>query len=279
VSRDDSTAVIHDEPAIELEHVSFGFNGALVLEDVTLRVAPREFLYVVGPNGGGKTTLLKVILGLLTPSAGTVRVFGRDPHEARRRIGYMPQYTSLDPQFPVTVMDAVLMGRLGCAPPIGPYRRADRAAASEALREVEMLELARRPLSTLSGGQRQRVLIARALACEPEVLLLDEPTSNLDPHVEAQFQELLGRLNQRLAILLVTHDVGFVHRAVERVACVNRTVQVHCTRELTGDVMQTLYGHDARRIEHAHDHTHDRDPSHPHAHAARPSHGPGAHRH
>lgn len=242
---------------IEFDQVAFSYDDAPILREVSFVIEPREFVYVIGPNGGGKTTLLKLILGLLEPCAGEVRIFGRPPRECRRRIGYMPQQATLDPQFPVCVGDVVLMGRLGGLAPIGAYSRADRAAARAALSEVGLGDMLRRPFSALSGGQRQRVLIARALACEPEILLLDEPTANLDPHIEAQFHELLRRLNERLTILLVSHDVGFVSESVRRVLCVNRTVQVHCTSALSGSVVHDLYGREMRQVEHTHDHTHD----------------------
>lgn len=161
------------DPAIEISGLSFGFDSLLVLEKVDLTIPKGDFVSMVGPNGGGKTTLLRLILGLLRPERGTVRVFGKPPAEARRLIGYMPQYAHLDPRFPVRVLDVALMGCLGRH--LGPFSRADRARAREALGEVGLADYAKRSFSALSGGQRQRVLIARALACEPRLLLLDEP--------------------------------------------------------------------------------------------------------
>jgi len=203
--------IVDNDAVIRCEGLSFAYNGDSVLTDVTFSVAARDFVSVVGPNGGGKTTLLRLILGLLTPTRGTVRVFGRPPSEVRRRIGYMPQRAELDPQFPVRALDVVLMGRLGNGR-VGPFSRADKAKAMAALHEVGLTAHARRPLAALSGGQRQRVLIARALACDPELLLMDEPTANLDPLVQDEMHELLHELNRRLTIVLVSHDVGFVTR-------------------------------------------------------------------
>jgi zinc transport system ATP-binding protein len=240
------------ELAIELEKVSFSYGATQALEDVSFTAGRGDFVSVVGPNGGGKTTLLKLMLGQLQPDCGRVRVFGRTPEQARRSVGYMPQHARLDLQFPVTVMDVVLMGRLGNGSPIGPFRATDRQVAAEALREVGLHDLRSRPLAALSGGQRQRVLIARALACEPELLLLDEPTSNLDPHVESTFQDLLRRLNERLTIVVVSHDLGFVSQMVRTVICVNRRVQVHPTGELTGEMIQNMYDHDVRMVLHRH---------------------------
>lgn len=235
---------------IELRNVCFAYGAQPVLQDVSLTVQAGDFASVVGPNGGGKTTLLKLVLGLLEPDSGVVRVFGRAPREVRRRIGYMPQHARLDPQFPVTVLDVVLLGRLGAGLRLGPFRPADRLAALEALREVDMQDLRHRRFAALSGGQRQRVLIARALAGQPDLLLLDEPTSNLDPHVEGEFYELLRRLNDRMTILVVSHDLGFVSQLVRTVICVNRSVQAHPTGELTGDAVSRMYAHDVRMVMH-----------------------------
>ena len=238
------------QPVVEIRDVSFAYDGTPVLEDVDLTIDDREFVSIVGPNGGGKTTLIKLLLGLLKPTAGTVRVYGASPVEARRRIGYMPQHTNLDPQFPVRVIDVVLMGRLGAR--FGPFREEDKKAAKTALRELEIEELARRPFSALSGGQRQRVLIARALAAEPDLLLLDEPTANLDLHVESELYELLKRLNDRLTIVLVSHDLGFVSQYVQSVVCVKRNVIVHPTTEITGETISEIYGGDMRLVRHDH---------------------------
>jgi len=245
---------VPDDAVIEIQDLSFSYPQTPVLENVTLSITRGDFVCVIGPNGGGKTTLLRLILGLLTPSRGRVRVFGRPPTEARRRIGYMPQHAQLDPQFPVRAIDVVLMGRL--APRrFGPFGRAEKARALAALAEVGSTDYARRPFAALSGGQRQRVLIARALACEPELLLLDEPTANLDPLVQDEMHELLHELNRRLTIVLVSHDVGFVTRHAKSVVCVNREVLVHAASAITGDSIQALYGHDVHMVQHGHGHS------------------------
>jgi len=240
------------QTVVELEGVSFSYNGRPALEDVTLRVAEREFVSVVGPNGGGKTTLLKVILGLLRPQRGTVRVFGGPPEKARPRIGYVPQFADCDRQFPVRVIEVVLMGRLGRARWWGPHRKADEEAAHRALEEVGLVEMARRPFGELSGGQQQRVLVARALAGDPDLLLLDEPTANVDITAEEELYDLLRALNRRLTIILATHDIGLVSSYVESVVCVKRRVVVHPTSELTGDLLAEIFGADHRLIRHDH---------------------------
>lgn len=235
---------------IELEKVWFAYNGSPVLEDVNLVVKERDFLSIVGPNAGGKTTILRLILGLIKPTRGSVKVFGNSPVKARPRIGYMPQHTFLDPLFPVSILDVVLMGRLGTGKHFGFYRKADKEAAEEALKRVELCDIRHRPFSDLSGGQSQRVLIARALVSGPELLLLDEPTANVDIAVETQLYDLLDQLNKKITIVLVTHDLGFVSRYVKNVACVNRRVVEHPTCDISGEMINEIYGSDVHIIRH-----------------------------
>lgn len=241
------------EPAISMRNVSFSYGGAPVLEDVDFSIGRREAVCLVGPNGGGKTTLVKLMLGLLTPGRGEVSLFGQPPRRSRRRAGYMPQHVQYDPRFPVSVMDIVLMGRIGqggLRGLTGWYGLDDRRAAIDALEQVDMAEQQRRPFSALSGGQRQRVLIARALCCQPELLVLDEPTSNIDTAVEARLIELLEQLNRRMAIVMVSHDLGIVSKLVKRVICVNRLVLSHPTSELTGETIRDLYGSEVCLVRH-----------------------------
>ncbi|HET8702176.1 MAG TPA: ABC transporter ATP-binding protein [Nitrococcus sp.] len=237
-------------PVIELKGITAGYGGPIVLQDVTLDVGAGEFLGLVGPNGGGKSTLLKVILGLLAPIQGRVRVLGVDPLRARRHVGYVSQYVEFARDFPISVRGVVLMGRLGQSPPWLGYRRSDRAIAMSSLREVGLAELSERPIEELSGGQFQRVLIARALAAEPEILLLDEPTANLDPRAERDLFELLKNLNRRMTILVVTHDIAFVSEYVTRVACLSRELVCHTTEPLTAETIERLYGRPIRLIQH-----------------------------
>ena len=224
------------EPVVSLHDVDFAFNDHPVLRDVQLEIAGGDFVSIIGPNGGGKTTLLRLILGLLEPNRGTVRVFGRPPAQARQRIGYMPQFALLDEQFPITVADVVLMGRLARRMPLGPFRSGDRDVARRALAEVEMADLEQQPFAALSGGQRQRVLIARALACQPDLLLLDEPTASLDPGVQDELYELLHQLKERMTVVLVSHDVGMVSQHVDRVVCVNVQVAQHPVSAIKGEL-------------------------------------------
>ena len=240
------------EPAIEISDLWFSYGAQMVLRGVNLRIERGEFVCMLGPNGGGKTTLLRLMLGLLKPDRGSVLVLGGRPRDTCSAAGYVAQQSQFDPSFPVSVLDVVLMGRLGQGGAIGWHRRADVRHADAALEEVRMSGLRKRPFSELSGGQRQRVLIARALAAEPELLLLDEPTSNLDVGVEQEFHTMLAGLAQRMTVVLVSHDIGFVTEKVGKVICVQQTVAVHPTASLTGDVMRDLYGQDIRLVRHDH---------------------------
>jgi len=238
------------EPIVFLEHVTVAYQDLVALEDVNLSVQPGAFLAVIGPNGAGKTTLLKTILGLLRPIRGTVRVFGKAPWELdgeRRRVGYVPQVMSVDLNFPVRAGEVVLMGRYGR---IGLVRRptvADRRAVLLAMERVGVADLADRPLARLSGGQRQRVFLARALANEPELLLLDEPTTGVDVAATESLYELLrGLHDEGITILVVSHDVGVVASYVDTVACVNRRLVAHGRPETLGsEVLSCMYGPEA----------------------------------
>jgi len=239
------------EAATTFRDVSFSYDGPPVLENVNLVIPTLDFVCVIGPNGGGKTTLIKLMLGLIAPQRGSIEVLEQTPIEARRRVGYMPQHTQLDPQFPVSVIDVVLMGRLGRGRMLGPYGRSDRAVAMRVLDDVGLADIKNQAFSSLSGGQRQRTLIARALACEPELLLLDEPTANLDPAVQDSLYALLRDLNERFTVVLVSHDVGFVSVFFKSAVCVNRTVHAHPTSELTSRSVAEMYGREVRLVHHA----------------------------
>jgi zinc transport system ATP-binding protein len=241
-----------DDTIIRFDEVTFSYNGVPVLENVSFGIDRLDFVSAVGPNGGGKTTLLKLMLGLVKPDKGKVHIFGRPPEDIRRRIGYVSQQFQFDALFPIRVIDVVLMGRLHGSLMGGHYSKADRKAAAQALEEVDLTALSDRHISELSGGQRQRVLIARALATEPELLLLDEPTAHVDVAAQDELFNFLSQLNQRLTVVIVTHDVGYVSSYVKSVLCINRTVVMHPTREITGEMICELYGGDVRHISHNH---------------------------
>jgi zinc transport system ATP-binding protein len=238
-----------DIAAIKFENVTFGYTDVPVVEDVNFTIRKGEFISVVGPNGGGKTTLLKMILGLIKPDRGKILIMGKSPGSMRKKIGYLPQSLQYDPQFPITVMDIVMMGRLGNR--WGwPYTNADRSAALKAINTLGIESLAKRSLSEISGGQRQRVLIARTLACEPEILLLDEPTANVDADVEKVLYDFLQNLDERLTVVMVSHDLAFVMKNVKCVICVNKKVVRHPTGEVTPEAIESLYKGEIRIVRH-----------------------------
>jgi len=234
---------------IDFKNVSFAYNGQIVLENVTFNVDKKQMTYVVGPNGGGKTTLLKLIMGLLQPSTGSIHIFGETPDKVRSKIGYAPQYMRFDPKFPVTVQDVVVMGRLK-ARLFDKPSSSDRNAALQALDQLGIADLARKAFSDLSGGQRQRVLIARSICDDPDLLLLDEPTANVDTHTGDKLLKTIRELSDRMTILMVSHDLGFVTDNVRSVICVNRHVHLHPTENVTSESIRKLYDQEMRIIRH-----------------------------
>lgn len=210
---------------VEVTNVDFSYGTGNTLQGIDLQVTAGEFLGVIGPNGGGKTTLLKLIAGLLVPTSGQVRVFGQPAARSGRLIGYVPQFADVDRTFPITVQEVVLMGRLGLTTFLGGYREEDKQAARRAMEQMGVWELRQRRLGNLSEGQRQRVLIARAVAGEPRLLLLDEPTASVDGEAEAAISEVLGRLHKAITIIMVSHDLELLKSHVDRIIYVNRRLQ------------------------------------------------------
>jgi len=210
---------------LEFEDVCFAYERKAVLHNVDLSVPEKSLVAVVGPNGGGKTTLVRLALGLLKPQCGRVRIFGDAPERHRRSIGYVAQHLSFDSAFPVSALDVVLMGRVDrCR--LGPYRRGDRIKAREALDQVRLAHLSQHPMAHLSGGERQRVLIAQALVANPDLLFLDEPTASVDAEAEHNIHELLHELNAHMTIVVVSHNLNVVTRHASHIACVNRTASL-----------------------------------------------------
>jgi zinc transport system ATP-binding protein len=226
-----------DASAIDIRNVWFSFNGQAVLKDVSLQVAKGEFMAMIGPNGGGKTTLLKIILGLLEPDRGSVKVLGLPPKRAASRIGYVPQDVHVNKEFPISALEVVLMGRLGTGSRLGRYSRDDRFKAHRALEKMKMGSYCSRRIGELSGGQRQRVMIARAMVSDPDILILDEPISSIDTHGQSDFYDLLKALNESVTIVMVSHDMMALHQHVESVACVNRDVHYHGAAEFTEEML------------------------------------------
>ncbi|MFM6192669.1 metal ABC transporter ATP-binding protein [Planktothrix sp.] len=212
-----------------------------ILEDINLTVHELDFLGLIGPNGGGKTTLIKVILGLLKPLKGEVKIMGRSVMQGRRYLGYVPQMLEFDRNFPIRVDEVVRMGRLGKRSLFQPYTKKDEEIVLQALEKVEMLELRNRPIGELSGGQRQRVYIARALASEPQILLLDEPTANVDPKMCNSIYELLLKLNEHITIVMITHDINTLSSYVKTIGCLNRRFHYHGKQQITPKLLEQTY--------------------------------------
>jgi zinc transport system ATP-binding protein len=230
------------EAAIEMNEVCVTLGQRPVLAAVNLTVARGEYVALIGPNGGGKTTLLRVILGLVRPQRGTVRVLGAAPEEARGRVGYVPQHARFDLDFPIRVADVVHMGCLRDRPRPS-WRTSDaRRRVIEILAQLEIGDLAERPIGKLSGGQLQRVLIARALAVEPELLILDEPTASLDVQSAGAFYDLIQELARRMTVIIASHDVTGVSARVGSIACLNRSLYYHPSAELPASALAEVYG-------------------------------------
>ena len=241
-------------PALDVSHVSLSYRGGVVLEDVSLKLDEFSFLGLIGPNGAGKTIFLKTILGLIQPDAGEIRVFGKSPQRARGLVGYVPQYARFDAQFPISVRDAVLMGRLARGRTLAGYTPRDYEVVDELMALLNLMELQKKLVGKLSGGQLQRVLIARALALEPRMLLLDEPTASLDSRVGLSVYELLEKFSKSMTIILVSHDIGVISRYVRTVACLNRRLHYHDSKELTSEMLEEVYGCPVDLLAHGHAH-------------------------
>jgi len=231
-----------NQPIVQITDLFFHYNGQEVLQDIHLTVNKGDFVSIIGPNGGGKTTLLKLILGLLKPSRGTVRIKGKSPAENGTVIGYVPQNINHNFNFPASALDVVMMGKYN---PGKRFRfrnkKKDRREAMDALAQLGMAENAGKKITDLSGGQRQRVLIARALVTQPELLVLDEPTASLDTKGQTDFFRLLKELNKKLTILVVSHDLLIVSSYAKSIACVNRRLHYHPTVGSTGELMNAYY--------------------------------------
>lgn len=212
------------ESIVSFENVSFAYQEVPVLKEVSFKINEGEFVGIIGPNGGGKTTLLKLIMGFLKPSSGKIKVFDSSPKFGQSGVAYVPQGLRFDRQFPISVIELVLSGRLSRLPWYGVYSREDQQAAEKVLETVGLDAMKNLPFGTLSGGQAQRALIARALVSEPRLLLLDEPTASVDSQAEGVIYEILQSLKGKMTILMVTHDLNAVINQVGRVLCIQRGV-------------------------------------------------------
>ncbi len=226
---------------IKITNVWAGYQQKEVLEDINLTVKEQDFLGLIGPNGGGKTTLIKVLLGLIKPVQGEIEIMGRSVEKGRQYIGYVPQLLEFDRDFPLLVKDVVIMGCLSKRRLLQRYNRQDWQIVNHCLKQVGMVDLGDRPIGELSGGERQRVYIARALATKPQILLLDEPTANVDSKIQNSIYELLKELNKFMTIVMISHDLGAVSTYVKSVGCLNRRLFYHGDKSITSEMIEQTY--------------------------------------
>jgi zinc transport system ATP-binding protein len=226
---------------IEIQNLNFSYNNQFALRDVNLSVNHGDFVAMIGPNGGGKTTLLKLMLGLLKADSGEMRIFSRPPQDVSHRIGYVPQDVHINQDFPISALDVVLMGTLRPGKGWSRHSHQDRRAALNALTQVEMKKFRDHRIGELSGGQKQRVFVARALVTDPDLLFLDEPTASIDTRGQNEFYRLLKELNESITIIVVSHDLMVISGYVKSVICVNQRLHYHGHAELTGEMIEMMY--------------------------------------
>jgi zinc transport system ATP-binding protein len=228
--------------AVELINVSAGYqSGHPIIQDINLTVHEKEFLGIIGPNGGGKTTLLKVILGLIQPSKGKVLIYNEPINFKDYKIGYVPQYSNFDKTFPISVKDVVSMGLISKKLFRKKLTDSENQKVMNALEQVNLLKKINVQIGHLSGGEQQRVLIARALATDPNILILDEPTASVDAQTGISIYELLANLNKEKTIIMVSHDVAAISRSVKKIACLNKKLVYHNTKEITKEMLEETY--------------------------------------
>lgn len=228
-------------PVISLENVNFSYQNTPVLKNVSFAIEQGEFVGVIGPNGGGKTTLLKLLMGFLKPAAGKIEIFNKPPQSALQQMAYVPQTARFDKQFPISVLELVLEGRLSHLPWYGRFSQEDKKAAIESLEKVGMGQFKNAPFGTLSGGQAQRALIARALVSNPQILLLDEPTASVDSQAESWIYDILKELSGKITIVMVTHNLKTAIELVGRVVCVQNSVFILKPQEVCEHFAFGLY--------------------------------------
>jgi zinc transport system ATP-binding protein len=237
---------------IDINDVSFNFGKVPVLEDISLKIYEDEFIGIIGPNASGKSTLLKLILGLLEPDKGTIAKYNHDGKSPQNHIGYVPQHSTFSRDFPVTVGEVVMMGHIARSSRFFRYNKKEIELAKQAMKRLEIDDIEKRQVGELSGGQLQRVLIARALVCQPEILILDEPTANVDMRIEEDIFSFLKNYSEHMTIIVVSHDIAFISGYVDRVACLNRTLVCHNTESISGKMIEELYDAPVKMIHHHH---------------------------
>jgi len=221
-------------PVIEIKNLSFSYEKQTILEDINLTVEEKDFLAIIGPNGGGKSTLLKLILGINPVKKGSIKTFGEKPKKNLSKIGYVPQNTNVNTDFPIKVIEVVLMGHIGTKRPLFGYAQEEKMCALGALAQVGMEKFAEQKIGSLSGGQRQRVMIARALCAHPQILILDEPTASIDIEGQKQIYKLLEDLNQHITIIVVSHDISVIMKYANKIAHINKHLTHHHASKETG---------------------------------------------
>jgi len=232
-------AAFYMKKLIELRNISAGYNGEMIIDKVNLDINEKDFIGIIGPNGGGKTTLLKVILGLLKPRSGKISYFfGNSNIEFRKHMGYLPQHISFDSDFPISVKEVVLSGLISGKNMFKRMSRKDHQKAEAIIEKNGLKKFAGTPVGELSGGQMQRVFLSRAMISSPQLLILDEPDTFVDNRFEHELYSTLKELNEELAILLVSHDVGTISTYVKTIACVNKTLHYHPSNEITAEQLK-----------------------------------------
>lgn len=226
---------------IEVQGLVYRVDSRHILEKVSLKVREKEFLGIFGPNGGGKTTLLKLLLGFLKPSSGSIEIFGQSPYAARTHIGYVPQATNFDRKFPLSVFEVVSMGALKELTWYGGYTKKTKTKIFEALEKVHLETFAHHPFSSLSGGFTQRALLARALVSHPRLLILDEPTASVDTEAETEIHKLLTSLKKEMTILMVSHDLQTIARDADRLLYVQKEASIVDKEQICGHFALGLY--------------------------------------
>lgn len=232
---------LENDIAVDVSGLSFETDSTLILEKVSFTVQKGELLGIFGPNGGGKTTLLKLLLGFLRPTSGSIKIFGLSPEQARTHIGYVPQITRFDRKFPISVLEVVCMGLLCKLTWYGTLSQKNKTKALDALSTVGLASFANKPFFSLSGGQAQRVLLARAIVNEPKLLFLDEPTASVDTQAEAQIHELLLTLKRTVTILMVSHDLQTLASDVDRLLFIQRSSSIMTKEQICGHFALGLY--------------------------------------
>ncbi len=217
----------------KIDNINAGYNGNVVLKKVSLEIRENDFIGVIGPNGGGKTTLLKVLLGILKPYSGKI-IFP----DGKIKIGYLPQSSQIDKSFPITVKELVESGFQSDSRLLFSLKSSQKKMADELLHETGMIQYAKKPIAELSGGQLQKLLISRAIINEPELLILDEPSTYVDKNFEGELYDWLKELNKKMAIIMVTHDVGIIPSLVKSIACVNGNLHYHPSNKITADLLK-----------------------------------------